>query len=566
MNSYRLSRRTALTAASLGGLSVLTGCAGIPGSSQPSSVPRPSMAVANAPIVEPHPPTAGAGPLEIVSGFLRACTGVHDDFAVARDYLTDSAASQWAPTEECVVHPVQEEPLLTQVGAEEVDLSVWSSARVDSIGTRQQTLDPDTRSVRLRLTEEQGEWRIMNPPNAIIVSETAFDLLFAPITVFFLNPARNALVADQRWFLRNQAARQAITALHAGPAPHLRGAVVSDLSEDLTAELADEEAGESGVLRVSLTSSSGEIDAHRRAHLRTQLEATLLTVPAVTALDVDLEGERLAADPQRDPVHPHEGARALGAGPAGVISLDDDGPPGRSLVPALSSVPVRRPVLSSTGIGAAALTMDRTGLLVTSQDDTIPLREATTGKNLLAPAIDRYGFVWTADADVPGQIRIIRDSIDAAPRIITVPWLQADVQLLAIAVAADGVRVTAVVRQGTRLLLAESAVLREPSSAPKLLTNPLLSELSLEQVSALCWYSDLSMLIVGTEGGQPTAVIWDAVRGAQRVPPLRSGVVTGSGTLESGLILTATEDGAVWQNSGSGWSALDVTARDPGFY
>ena len=94
-----LSRRGALGLLSATAAGVLAGCTALPSSSR---VTRSGVAASDTnALIETAPgPGEGDSAEDIVNGFLRATiAGFSDDFATAKQFLSDHAVAQWKPLE-----------------------------------------------------------------------------------------------------------------------------------------------------------------------------------------------------------------------------------------------------------------------------------------------------------------------------------------------------------------------------------------------------------------------------------------------------------------------------------
>src|SRR6478609_592681 len=85
-------------------LLLLTSCAQIPrsgpvGKSTDESAGKPN----NAPVFFPVAPREGAGPESVIEDFYLAGSGYEDDYAVARQYLTQAASVKWKPDQRVLV-------------------------------------------------------------------------------------------------------------------------------------------------------------------------------------------------------------------------------------------------------------------------------------------------------------------------------------------------------------------------------------------------------------------------------------------------------------------------------
>jgi hypothetical protein len=85
-------------------LFLLTSCAQIPrsgpvGKSKDESAGNPN----NAPVFFPTAPRAGASPEAVIEDFYLAGSGYEDDYAVARQYLTQASSVTWKPDQRVLV-------------------------------------------------------------------------------------------------------------------------------------------------------------------------------------------------------------------------------------------------------------------------------------------------------------------------------------------------------------------------------------------------------------------------------------------------------------------------------
>jgi hypothetical protein len=175
-------RRLLLAAwAGLGTL-LVSGCAAMPADGPPQAVNLPQNAGAeNLQVrvfpVEPHP---GAGPMDVLTGFLDASIADEADFSTALKYLTPDARNRWNPDAGVMVldHRL---PTLLHTGESETDFSV-SGRQVAGLDAKHTYRDvvPSSNSVQqftlVKETEgkDKGEWRISNLPDGLIVDQTNF--------------------------------------------------------------------------------------------------------------------------------------------------------------------------------------------------------------------------------------------------------------------------------------------------------------------------------------------------------------------------------------------------------
>ena len=111
----------------------LTGCAALPVSGPVRIGPdlAPGTEVESF-YYSPSPPTDGSSQAEILSGFLAAGTGPQNDYAVAREFLSESLRSNWNPNLEVLVQ--RQSPQVTISDNNTAQLTVDVLAQIDADG------------------------------------------------------------------------------------------------------------------------------------------------------------------------------------------------------------------------------------------------------------------------------------------------------------------------------------------------------------------------------------------------------------------------------------------------
>ncbi len=85
-------------------LAVLAGCARIPTAGPVGKSSEGSAGNLSAPVFLPAAPQPGASPETIIDYFYRAGSGYEDDYAVAREYLTQASSVAWKPDQRALVY------------------------------------------------------------------------------------------------------------------------------------------------------------------------------------------------------------------------------------------------------------------------------------------------------------------------------------------------------------------------------------------------------------------------------------------------------------------------------
>ncbi|MGN6574106.1 MAG: hypothetical protein ACTHKG_00325, partial [Nocardioides sp.] len=207
-----MSRSRAVVALLLG-LALLAGCAGLPSSGPVRSEPAGQQVEDEAPVdFTPGGPRAGAAPIEIVRGFLVAMTATPLNTSVARRFLTAEASSRWVPERGTVVYT--EETRTAQ--GDDVNLELKDTVRLDRrgawLGGRGDA------SYHLKLVRVDGQWRITDPPNRLIIPASHFESRFTQAFLYFFDKSGEVLVPEPVYVPTGaQATTSLITGLLGGP-------------------------------------------------------------------------------------------------------------------------------------------------------------------------------------------------------------------------------------------------------------------------------------------------------------------------------------------------------------
>lgn len=338
----------------------LAGCASLP-TSGPVEQGMTQAPTSGTIQYEASGPINGAGPTEIVEGFLQAgAAGLsgENDFGVARAFLTNEASSSWLPLAQVLVSanespqvPVMTLPErpdeaapggtappqeLDQQDADDLDrlqvrLGVVAVADVDSAGIYTAAASQAASELTYGLARVDGEWRIDSLPSGLLLSEVAFGNVFRQVPVMFLSRDLTTLVPDVRFVPTRNAPSHALDHLLAGPAPWLSSAVTTRVASGMTLEQPGAGvvvgAGVDGGQAEVRLAGGGAMTDDDRALLFTQVSQTLLAVPGTQSVALWIGGDLYepATDaPAPGPPPPPRGPiTALSEG--SLVTVDSDG-------------------------------------------------------------------------------------------------------------------------------------------------------------------------------------------------------------------------------------------------
>ena len=177
----------------------LTGCASLPIAGPvrigPDLVPTTD---GDSFYYSPSSPFDGASQSEILNGFIAAGTGPQNDYAVAREYLSESIRSSWNPNQEVLIQRSSPQVVISDHDTAELVIDV--AAIVDADGKYQVTPLGTGRVLEFSFVLENAEWRLSRVPDATVLIRPVFDVVFSGYSVFFLDRQKRFLVPELRWF------------------------------------------------------------------------------------------------------------------------------------------------------------------------------------------------------------------------------------------------------------------------------------------------------------------------------------------------------------------------------
>ncbi|CAN5378551.1 MtrAB system accessory lipoprotein LpqB [soil metagenome] len=453
------SRTRSLAVLVVCGVLTLAGCVPLPRSGPVVQADvSTSVDDARASDFNPVPPRPDASRVEIVEGFLDAMTASPIRTDVAKQFLTESAAGEWDPDAATITYG---DKLSPDDGGRVVVVPREDAESLDRGGVWEGRLPEAEQRLSFELDIEDGEYRITNPPDALVVPAPWFNQRFRQTSLYFFDVSGTILVPQPVFVPRGeQLASALITGLLAGPGPDLRNVSRSYLPPGLSLDLSVPISG-TGVADITLVGEVGVQTPAVVERMLAQLAWTLRQEPGITALRVTI-GDQVVQLPDGDSEYPVADAVTYdpnGDGSSsdlyalrdGILTVRD----GNELLPlagpfGVRNVDIRSAALNLDASEAAAVSADGTRVLLGPTGpgaDTAPAALKTVfsgGDNLLTPAWDFAGRIWLVDRS-PATGAVVRYVRDGRAHRLVVPGVSGRV-VKSFLVSRDGTRFAAVVR------------------------------------------------------------------------------------------------------------------------
>ena len=552
-----------LWAVCLAALVVLAGCVGLPRSGRVNSV-SPSKTSSGAIGFAVQPPARNATPQQIVEGFLLASrAGLDDDFAVARQYLYGDAAANWKPLARVRVYPDSQDVSTTVTESGAVRASVASRGTLSSHGTYTETANSAVLTTEFSLAKNaDGQWRIVSLDDGVFLSENAFSQQFIETPLYFLAPDSNALVADLRYYPRRTFATSAMNGLLAGPSEWLASGVHTAVPTGTkllkSVDVVDGEA------TVDLSSVVLAASAKERAALLEQITRTLKASSSVRSVVLKVEGADLnVGSIQSLPTYPY------GSYPVSVISgglpanVSDN-----RITPLMGDAGLKAHGLSNLAISYQAsrgrlAALGRGGTELIGMDSGSGSWQVLhSGKSLVQPSYDRYGWVWSAERDNAGKILVFKPGENASAHL-DVSWLNG-AKIRDVSVSRDGSRMVVVCEIGGEVTIRVAAIARDGAGRPTQIGDSIIIGQHLSDVTAAEWIGPSTVAVLGkTALGGERALFSVKISGpTERLAAPYEGTVSITAGHDEDSIVALTDKKTAYARDGGAWRAIvsDVTS------
>lgn len=457
----------------MGCLLVLTACApALPVEGEVSSTEVPERADPNfGP--DPQPPEPGADPEQIIRGFLSAGANAAGDHAVAREYLTEEFANEWDPRVQTLVYS-GDNMSVDPSGENVYNVQVNVDSRVQADGSIAHSNDPTSETFEVE--EVDGEYRISSAPDAKILEEGSFNLVYSEFTLYFFDPQYRYAVPDPRWLpnLPGQST-ELVDRLMDGPVPWLAPGVTSafgapeEVNNGLGTPAVTVEGGTATVdLDTSMTAGASDDELALMYH---QLELVLGRLNRIQDIEltaggstVEIPDSELVAQIEQEPEALQRQIGVQGDQLIWQLSTDTSLVPG---MPDLSSISPRFPAVSTEAEGEVVAVMSGDlGALYHVRADSSGPELLVESENMTRPSMDNFGWTWTVTHDQDGEptIRAFNyEDPESSSVAVTADFIEGR-EVTSLRISQDGARAAIVVDDAGVRSLYITPVQREAST------------------------------------------------------------------------------------------------------
>lgn len=213
-------------------LLTLTACISVPGDSDPQAIrsfsgDQPSIL---------QGPQEDQDPDLLLRDFYTANALPDQQYQAARNYLAKGKSASWSPDPKILVVDRIDVNSANVEGQKGRGYEVTGTlvGEVSKSGAYQPRQEPYRANVRMELVD--GQWRIADLPDQIVVERNEFRNHYSMRNVYFFDPTGSRLVADQRWIYNRAGSLDSalLSLLIDGPSQWLAPGVMDELPKEAT--------------------------------------------------------------------------------------------------------------------------------------------------------------------------------------------------------------------------------------------------------------------------------------------------------------------------------------------
>jgi hypothetical protein len=504
----------------------------------------------------------------MVRGFVDAAASTLQGHPVARDHLAGDAAASWS-----------DESGITLVGADYATVTT-DAGTVVMTGDLVGYVDPrgvfadapeEVFTHEFALVDVDGQWRIANPPDGLVMLVPDFERLYDDLAAYFVDPTGQRVVPDPRYLLSGEAQPTTLVQrLLDGPSPALSAGVENAL-EGVTLLRAVTVSGSTA--RVDLAGLDA-LPPVQLGQLCAQLVWTLDQLEGLSSVEITTIGDPLplegAPAVQRADDWAAFNPEAVPADAAGhyvdagrlmtVEGQPAPGPAGSGTLAITSAAVSADPRTSAlTDMVAVASTGSTASLLAGRYGQDLGSVLQATRLSVPSVAATRPEF-WV----VRDETTVVRVPAGTGPQPVNVPTLPEQGRAVALQLSPDGVRAALVVRRDGDTHLRVGTVVRTPDGQVALRDLDEIAP-ALTGVTDVAWRTAGRLVVLAADGGEDGVVPYEVGVdgwGLEEVPT--SGLPSQPTSLAAapGQPPLVSAGGSVWELTGGTWVTL-VRGQQP---
>lgn len=504
----------------------LTACVSLPQSGSVQPGPRQDQGVQSEAPFDYNPPGPGAGdtPVDIVGGFLQAMQATPQRTAVAREFLSDEGSTGWVPTKSTLIYGSGDlrnsGHTVTMDFGETIELNGRGEWLGDLHGNRGV-------EYHLTLIHQQGEWRISNPPDALIVPRSHFETRFQQYYLYFFDKSAQILVPEPVYLPRGeQAPTLLIEGLLRGPDQNLLGSTRTFIPSQTELEISVPVARD-GVAEVPLSDEVLDLDDGELDLALAQIGWTLRQIPGIEQMRITVDGspleisdqgaeQNIRAWPEYDPSVNWASHELFGIRDGRVVTRLA----GEELrIAGLFGTEPSR--LRTIGVDLSAeqvagVSKDGTTVLVAPRARDVGEVPAagsadvvySSGTDVLRPEWDIYGQVWLIDRSRHGAVLSVVQA--GVPVEFDAPGITG-ANIKAFILSRDGTRLVAIVDGKNTDRLVVSRISRNDDGQVRRLANATdlpIGDFQVDEIRDLAWRTPGSVaLLAGPTPGLSQVIV-----------------------------------------------------------
>lgn len=548
----------------------LASCAQIPRSGPVGKSREEGAGNPNAPVFFPRAPLTGSSPEAVIEDFYSAGSGYEDDYAVARQYLTQASAVAWKPDQRTLVFRSEQVVKTGVEGVFNYELDVAYSVDADGVAT--QMPEGTKESIPVTLVQVDGEWRISKIPDGTAIPEETFRVIYGAYPIYFYDPSFTYAIPDVRWFIKKKTVKSMTSALLGGPAPYLKGAVVSAFPSGM--KLARESVPVvSGAAQVDLSAKElTEASTEDRLRMQTQLALTFRSQPDVINVELRANQDLVRVEDNGSVLPPVQNrnapARQIAVSNNELVRYENNKISPLPDMQSVAALKPRSPAESPVSQSVAFLNGSRSTLysMVPGQ----PARALTTRTTLTHPSFSLHDWVWSAGPGAQGvtELTAFRPTGVAAgatvPSVTLTPSWLAGRSVKDFRVSREGVRALVISERNGQTRVQVTGIIRSADGTPKELTAPITLQASGSPDQGV-WVNDTTVVVMkGAASANVTPELLSLTSAQpQKLAPWPGLVALSAGNGPEEIFAQSAV--GIFQRLGNGWSPQLKGPVDPSF-